>query len=225
MRRNNSLVFDIINSNQMLKEMFKWYINHNASLSLPYHNLNHTLGMMQLIIDLSVKSRKDSSYGFVINDEGMFILLTSALFHDYNHSGSRFDDSINIELAKIGLKSCLDSILIDETQKMKLINVCSAIIDATEYPYTIEDSDLTLYQRIIRECDILVVMFDDFITQCQFGLFEEMRLKNPMISLSKYTKFLLDSFAEMKLKFSMDLFNEHKDKFLKQIESFYQLLK
>lgn len=215
MRKNNKIVFEVIDANDILKKMFKWYMNHNNSLSAPYHNLNHTLGMMQLIIDLTFKSRKNDNYGFKINDEGMFILLISALFHDFNHSAGKFDDSVNIELAKTGLRQCVEDTVESEEYVTKLINVCSVIIDATQYPYVIDNVDLTLYQRIIRELDILVIMFDDFITQCFFGLIEENRYKDYLVTLSKYTNFLLESFGNLELKYSLEMFNENKDNFLK----------
>lgn len=224
MKRNNKFTFDIIGSNETLKKMFRWYMDYNSSLSAPYHNLNHTLGMMQLVIDFTLKSRQ-RDYGFRIDDEGMFILLVSALFHDFNHTAGRFDDSVNIHHALTGLRDCVSTLEMTEPEKEKLVSVCSEIIRATEYPYIMDDSELTLYQRIIREFDILVVMYDDFVSQCLFGLIEEMRLKNHLMSLSKYTKFLLDAFSEMKLKYSVELFEEHKESFLKQIESFFVLLK
>lgn len=224
MEKRFDIVLEIINSNAELKWFFNWYINHNNSLTLPYHNLNHTLGMMQLIIDIVQQSRKHK-YGFVLDDRDMFILLLSGLFHDFNHSGGRFFDKVNIENAKTGLKNAIESRYSMSGDSMQLYKECADLIDATEYPYVISDSDLSVNQMIIRELDILTVLYDDFLTQSVFGLAEEMKWQDFLVCFSKYTKFLLDSFEHMKLDYSIELFNDNKDKFLTTIENYVKILK
>lgn len=222
MRKRNDIVLTIINSNEELKWFFNWYLQHNNSLTLPYHNLNHTLEMMQLVIDIVQKSR-DGKYGIVLTDQDMFILLLSALFHDYNHSGGRHNDSVNIDNAKIGLKTAIQSRYTWNEDTEKLYNECSKVISATEYPY--KNNTLEPKQLILRELDILVVLYDDFLTQSVFGLAEEMKWQDFLMNFSKYTKFLLESFENLSLQYSIDLFDENKDVFLKTIEKFIDCIR
>mgnify|MGYP003504971023 CR=1 FL=1 len=217
MQKRNDIVLTVISSNEELKWFFNWYLQHNNSLTLPYHNLNHTLEMMQLVIDIVQKSR-DGKYGIVLTDQDMFILLLSAMFHDYNHSGGRHNDSVNIDNAKIGLKTAIQSRYTWNEDTEKLYNECSKVISATEYPYKI--NTLEPKQLILRELDILVVLYDDFLTQSVFGLAEEMKWQDFLMNFSKYTKFLLESFEKLSLQYSIDLFDENKDVFLKTIENF-----
>lgn len=221
MQKRNDIVLNFISSNEELKWFFNWYLQHNNSLTLPYHNLNHTLEMMQLVIDIVQKSR-DGKYGIVLTDQDMFILLLSAMFHDYNHSGGRHSDSVNIDNAKIGLKTAIQSRYTWNEDTEKLYNECSKVISATEYPYKINALDQK--QLILRELDILVVLYDDFLTQSVFGLAEEMKWQDFLKCFSEYTKFLLDSFSKMKLQYSLDLFEENKDNFLTKIDLFAKLL-
>ena len=89
-------VYTVINSNSNLKNFYNWYINHCVSMTLPYHNIRHTFGVMYHIISIYEYSHTNSDCGFVLEDKDLYILLTSALFHDYNHSGGRFNDDINV---------------------------------------------------------------------------------------------------------------------------------
>lgn len=223
MHKRHDIVFSVINANSDLKWFFNYYMAHNLSLTAPYHNLNHTLNMMQLVIDI-VRKSKDNSFGFVLDEQDLFILLLCALFHDFNHSAGRFSDKINVDNAKQGLKDAIELRYGTGGDAGSLFSTCASIIDATQYPYIIDDESLTLKQRIIRELDVLVVMFDDFITQCVMGLAEEMKWQDFLKCFSEYTKFLLESFNKMKLQYSLDLFEENKDNFLTKIDLFAKLL-
>ena len=54
--------------------------------------------MMYHICCIYEESQKDD-YEFKLDSEGLYILLVSAIFHDFNHSAGRFTDDINVSNA------------------------------------------------------------------------------------------------------------------------------
>lgn len=212
-------VYSIINSNSNLKNFYNWYISHCVSMTLPYHNIRHTLGVMYHIISIYEYSHTNGDCGFVLEDKDLYILLTSALFHDYNHSGGRFNDDINVYNAKNGLRECLYTYLEDDEQTRIVVEECEKVIDATQYPYIISDNDLNLYQLIIRECDILVCLYDDYYTHRVFGLMEEMKTgDNHKMFLAKEAKFIFDSVKKFRLTYSIDVWKENSTEFMNLLE-------
>lgn len=220
-------VYTYINSNQSLKQFFLWYQEHCESLTLPYHNLNHTLKMMSLIIDIYKKSQYSyKEYEFKLTDKDLYHLLLSALFHDYNHSGGKFTDDINVKIAKAGLRDCIDDIIsnIDDAT-LSVYEECCHIIDATQYPYVISEEELNIRQQIIRELDILVCLYDDFITHNVFGLMSEMHLDKTINEfVSEYLQFIFKSLNTLKLKYCHDMIEENQNEFFDNIDNFSKLL-
>ena len=80
-----------------------------------------------------------------------------------------------------------------------------------------------MYQRIIRECDILVALADDFFTQTLIGLKIEMCVKDWKEFLANETKFLLSSWNELKLDYSKDLVKEHSESILSIINELAEI--
>ena len=92
---DQSKVLDYINANLSLKDFFTYYLNSCITLTNPYHNINHTISMMYFIIDIYELSKKNK-FDFNLSENDLYILLLSAMFHDYNHSGGKYEDSINV---------------------------------------------------------------------------------------------------------------------------------
>lgn len=226
MKVNYKEVYSIVESNSNIKQFFKWYISHCGSLNIPYHNLSHTLGMMGLVIDIYKKSQyKYKEYGFKLTDEDLYYLLLSALFHDYNHSGGKFSDDVNVGIAKAGLRDCLDELVGESETARILLDKCSEIINATEYPYVMDDSELNLKQRIIRECDILVCFYDDFITHNIFGLLSEMKPDDSLRNYTaRYLEFIIDSLNKLKLEYSKEIIRENQNDFFDTVDKFSKLI-
>lgn len=226
MRLDFNEVYNTLSSNSNLKAYFKWYVTHCESMSLPYHNLSHTLKMMWHIIQIYKKSQyKYKEYGFKIDDTNLYMLLLSALFHDYNHSGGKFTDDVNVGIAKAGLRDCLEELTsMGETEQL-ILSTCSSIIEATQYPYIISDDDLNIDQRIIRECDILVDYFDDYITHNIFGLMSEMKTgKNIYDFTAGYMEFTFGALNNLKLEYSKEVIRENENEFFSTVNNFSKLL-
>ena len=226
MKLNTQIVHKIIHSNPNLNNMYVWYLNHCLSLNVPYHNLRHTLGMMYHIIMIFNNCKKiDNDYGFSLTDEDLYILLVSALFHDFNHSAGRFDDETNVNTAIAGLRECMNVCLVENEIRESYFIKCSEIIKATQYPYIINDEDLSIHQRILRECDILVILYDDCITQNIMGLAAEMHQNIIEEFFVKYLEFIFKAVNNFKLNYSIDTWKENSEDFLKEMDTFAKIFK
>lgn len=182
--------------------------------------------MYHIICIYNESQNKEDEYGFRLNEQDLYILMTSALFHDYNHSAGVKADSINVANAKDGLNRCLREFLVADKTTDELIQICENNIDATEYPYIIADEDLNLYQRILRECDILVALYDDYFTHIVLGLYHEMKPQTKLIDfIGTNMQFLNDSFKNFKLVYSIDKWNEETDNFLKSAKKLIEAIK
>jgi hypothetical protein len=152
---------DIINKHPELQRGFTWIMKNSTSNNLPYHNFNHLLTVVKYTYGAC------KFYGLTNQEEKE--LLMAALFHDVNHSGGKSTDDINVKVAKETVTKFIEDnfLAVDSTE------VCR-IIDATQYPYIIEPSDMDLKQQIIRDADLMQVFEYNWIQQNMMGLCEEM---------------------------------------------------
>lgn len=220
---NTQRVNGVIGSNENLSCFWKWILENSTSLTLPYHNLRHTMEMIDLILSIYEKSRKDVEYGFEVSDEDLYVLLVSAMFHDFSHSGGVHSDSVNVETAIGGMERCLQIFLTANAETEAIIQECSDIIKATQYPYVIDDRDLNIRQRIIRECDVLVAFYDDMTIQTIVGLMTEMRQTSYSDFVQKYMNFILESAQTFKIKFSIDIVEKYGEELVKTMKSFISI--
>ena len=94
-------------------------------------------------------------------------LLIAAILHDLDHSGTKKDDSIQVNQA---IESFNKNI--DEKDKIYQQEI-EEIIRATQYPYIIETEKLPLLQQIIRDADMTQTFSEAWIQQIIFGLGKE----------------------------------------------------
>lgn len=127
-------------------------LEHNKSKDLPYHNTRHMLEMTYLanLILLDGKgyvSRKTQS-----------TLTVAGLFHDFNHSGGKEKDTVNIQRAVDGLHEFVE--WCNHSQHHDLatldVDVAEKAIRCTEFPFT-RDPDC-LIEEALRDADILYAM-------------------------------------------------------------------
>ena len=218
-----------IAANKDLCTIYNWYLRNCTSLTLPYHNLRHTLGMMSHIDSMLTYHQWIEGKNDEVNldRDNFLVLLTSALFHDYNHSGGRFSDETNIKNAIRGLKCCLEEtqVMGSEEERTRFFEECKSAIEATQYPYVIEDKDLTPNQRVLRELDILVCFYDDFLTHTFFGLMEEMKCKDIKDFAEAETEFLRNSLRNLKLEYCKEVIADNITEFNNVLELFKGIIK
>ena len=215
-------VHSMIASNENLSMFYKWVLSRSTSLTLPYHNLRHTFCMMQLIGTIWKQSQTDESYGFRLSDEDLYVLLVSALFHDFSHSGGVHTDKMNVANAIAGLERCLDECTEHSSKHDWLKTSCALLIRATEYPYVIPDEELDLRQRIIRECDILVAFYDDVFLQNVIGLTAEMRMTDIPKYVMDWLNFIMEASKKFRLKYSTVVLEKYSSELVDEMRKFIE---
>ncbi len=146
-----------------LDDYLKTVLTESKSNNAPYHNINHVLCM--------VKNTYIIGQVEGLGKNEIRTLVISALFHDFNHSEGKKSDDENIKTAiKAVKKYILEK---DKDIEDDIIN----IIKATEYPYVIEDKDLDMSQKVIRDSDMLQTLEDNFVHQILFGLSKELGIE------------------------------------------------
>jgi len=157
-----------------LGEALNFIIKESKSNFSPYHNLNHNITVTVFSYYIG-KIEKISS-------KEMKELLIAAIFHDFNHSAGESKDDINVKNAKKGIKEFIEKnkIVVD-------LDAIDKILDATEFPYKVNEEDLNIQQKIIRDADL---------TQ----LFEPTRLQANFLGLQK----------EQKIEYKKQLENQEK---------------
>jgi hypothetical protein len=175
-------IIDILSEYPSLKLGFKFILENNNSNLAPYHNLSHILTVVNHCYNAL-------EYMNMLDDKDVYVeaFLLSALFHDFNHSMGRRDDAFNIFEAKKGLE------LFIRTQSGNLINYLNfmnAVIDATQYPYILNEKELNSYQLIIRDADLMQITEADWITHVILGLSAEMHypLNDLMVGERKFLR-------------------------------------
>lgn len=226
MKLDTKHIHHYIAQNANLRQFYNYYLENCLSLNVPYHNMRHTLGMMYHIIRIYELSNDGSHeyYGFRLSQEDLYVLLVSALFHDYNHSAGRFADDVNVNNAINGLRACVTEILEPSDTRDMLLTRCERNIRATQYPYVISDDILDLHQRIMRECDILVILFDDMVTQSIMGLSLEMHQTNLTKFVVDYLRFILERAKGFRLAYAVDTWKDNTDWLMGEIDAFAKII-
>ena len=151
----------IIKNSRLLHKAFKYIIENNKSNYAPYHNLNHLLTVLKYVDYIAD--------GEEVYYDQMDALHLAALFHDFNHSAGKLSDDKNIVVAK---KAFVDFAYLQNLEKDLIVEVCS-LIDATQFPYTIANSNTTKSQKIIRDADMMQQFESNWISQTTLGLASE----------------------------------------------------
>lgn len=127
----------------------------------PYHGFRHVNHVMFSCYDAIRFYRSEISKLTARH------LLIAALLHDLDHSGTKKDDSIQVDQAIESFRKNTDEK--DKPYQKEI----EEIIRATEYPYIIETEKLPLLQQIIRDADMTQTFSEAWIQQIIFGLGKE----------------------------------------------------
>jgi len=135
-------------------------ISNGESNHLPYHGIDHLFSVLEMCYKIITNN---ISYEYDVNYK--LELYIAALFHDYAHSGGKLNDSENIINA-------LDGVMLFHKANPEFdLNIVIQIIKATEYPYTIDENDFTLFeQKLIRDADMCYLFQPLSIVKLYSGL-------------------------------------------------------
>lgn len=123
----------------------------------PYHGIRH---MLHVLWKCYLGA---TTIG--IDGDKLRCLLIAALFHDYDHTGTPGDDSINIERAVAGMKLHL----LPEDKKQE--STIEGLIRSTHYPHSGDPS--TTMHAILRDVDLAQGLSDTWIELILFRLGQE----------------------------------------------------
>lgn len=156
-------VLKVIERYDELEKGFSWIMKNSTSNDLPYHNFNHLLTVVRYVYEACKR--------YELEEKDEKELLVAALFHDVNHSGGKETDDVNVRVAKDAIRNFIkeNNFSVDSDE------VCR-IVDATQYPYVIDVSDLDLKQKIIRDADLMQVYEYNWIQQNMMGLCSELNV-------------------------------------------------
>lgn len=196
---DNTILYDFESS--ILKEALQYVVYNNKSNTLPYHSLKHTFSKIikssniykSIVINNKLLSYPYTNYSVPIDqiltarinlykshdDVSLFILILSDLFHDFNHSGGKLTDSENIKNAIEGFTAFMQDkkCFFSEYDFYNVVyEAVTKIIKSTEYPYTVDQNELSLASKISRDTDLLEAFSDDSFTHAVCGLSKELNI-------------------------------------------------
>ncbi len=131
------------------------------NLSSPYHNFRHVMHVLWLC------HQACEYYGSELTFRQKRNLLIAAMFHDFNHTGKKGSDSVNIQAAILALSIHSQPVDADYFEEIR------SLIAVTEYPYRVPSEGLSLSARIIRDADMGQSLSTAWIQQVTFGLAAE----------------------------------------------------
>lgn len=156
-------IIEIISKYDLLSQTLKYIISNSNSNYAPYHNLNHLLTVTKHVY-----------YGLktegILDGKNGVLSLVSAMFHDFNHSEGKNKDDQNVADAKEGVRKFAKENSITNSD----LEFIDKMLDATQYPYIIENKDLNKYQAIIRDADIMQLLEYNWLQQTILGLSKEL---------------------------------------------------
>jgi HD superfamily phosphodiesterase len=200
-----TFTLNIIKFNK-LENYLKIILKENKSNNLPYHNLYHTLCVVDNVHAISTNEE--------LSSKEIRLVMLAALFHDFNHSGGKLSDSENV-------KNAIEAFKTFSVESEKDNNFVVEIIKATEYPYVIKDDELSLYQKIIRDADLMQTFEKNYLQQNVIGLMEELKVDSldkmleGSLNFWKNCKFHTDFAKEMSMTYMPSI--EKDVEFLKEI--------
>jgi hypothetical protein len=145
-----------------LLRAYDYVVVENPSNELPYHNLHHT---NCLVINCAA-----GAVAMNLPEEERRVLLLSAVFHDFAHSGGRRKDHHNIGMAVAALRSyCATDASVEDA-----VGDAVGIIESTEFPPVAEP--VTLSEKIIRDADMMQIYMPGWREQILVGLRKEIEV-------------------------------------------------
>lgn len=148
------------------------------NLKKPYHNARH----MFHVTYMSHEGMRFYQDGQMTPREGRALGI-AALFHDFDHCGMKGDDDLNIEKS---IRRMREHLLLEDAA---LTEEIAFLIKTTQYPYVVEEKDLTLSARVLRDADVSQTFSVAWIQQVLYGLAEEWGM-SPMEVLQLQEPFL-----------------------------------
>lgn len=215
-------ILKYINANDNICLCYKYYVEHCVTLNNPYHNINHTLCVLNTVINIYEDVlNKPENYDFTLTNYDLYVLIVSAIFCDYNHSGGMLNVASNIENAKNGVECALSSVLENNETRYAIIEACKETLEAFDNNYSY--NELNTRQRIMRESDIMTVFYESVFFQNVFGLKNEMSVSDYKVFLTDYIKHTINNWKRLNLNYSNRVLEGEQEKVLGILDGFCKI--
>ena len=151
-------IFKICKDEPILKSALSYLIANNMGNTNPYHSFEHIANVFLNCVE-AVEYHS-------IPEKEKINLLVAALFHDFNHSGGKYADNVNIENSLLGVQAWIK----DRNDGDLEYEQIKSLIEITEFPYKVESNTLNLTQQILRDADMGSVFTDNWFQTIMLGL-------------------------------------------------------
>lgn len=126
----------------------EWIMVNNAVRGTAFYHTNlHMDGVAMLSMDLLPDDAKT-------NRDAIFCLLAAALIHDMDHTLGEYSDTVNIQNAISALRDWTWTSVPDSDFR-RLMPEIERLIYITEYPYREDRAPQSVYEKVLRDSDIL----------------------------------------------------------------------
>lgn len=127
-------------------ETFLYVVKNNPSANAPYHNNKHIIDMTRIAQNLFMFYSEEEFF----TPKAMRVLTLACLFHDFNHSGGKEEDSVNIRNAC----KAANTFLLNKSQATpRIIDEVNHAINCTVYPFSV--NPVGVMEQCIRDADVL----------------------------------------------------------------------
>lgn len=212
-------VYKYIEGNLNLYNFFWYYLNYSDAIVSPYYNFNYTIEVMYHICCIYERSQEEG-YEFKLDEQGLYILLLSAMFMNFNANEFNLDYD---KTYSINTMEFIVNQMLEDDIKKSIIDIVKNNILATVYPYMFNDEYIDLYQRIIRECSFLPFITSDLQKLINY---KKIRGAKPWNNfLSSHLQFLLKESKNLKLEYTKQYIKDNMENCLKSINDFYKIIR
>lgn len=163
-------IYQVILSDPILSMAFKHIVGNNTSNYAPYHHFHHMMTVTKWAEELAEDEE------ILTGTATWYELMLACMFHDINHSMGELPDSENVENAVAAYLEFHTSKISFRSDVPINGHAVIGIINATQYPYVIDDKDLNICQAIIRDADLLISLEPDWFQNAILGLMKEMKV-------------------------------------------------
>ncbi|AXG67012.1 phosphohydrolase [Dickeya phage vB_DsoM_JA29] len=137
-----------LTSQYNLVEYHEWIQKNNSVRGTAFYHSNlHMDGVAMLCMDLLPEEAHDDR-------DAVFCLLAAALIHDMDHTLGEYSDNVNIQNAIAALRDWTWASPADSDFK-RLLPEIEKLIYITEFPYMPDREPQTVYEKVLRDSDIL----------------------------------------------------------------------
>lgn len=206
-------IYDIIIDDVILSDAFKYITLYNTSNLAPYHGLDHIMRVTQKIYNGIQQSSIDLNLPY-------YNLILAGMFHDMNHSMGEFDDDINVSRAIESIRAWGKITTIPLSDNGVDIEESVNIIRATQYPYVISNDDLNESQKLIRDCDLLIILDFNWFHNI-LALDYEMKINDIRKTISGTLVFQEN--ISMQSEWGKKIFNEKRNTYIERFTKYNNL--